>query len=129
MKINKKSLYLKTRFFTELGSFGVAEVVVDKGRVQRRQEVEESLPRDDVTQDRRLVTRDVLVAAVRRRHRPSPLPRAKAVAAESVLGRRESIEGVRRSALGLRIELLVQLLVRADHLAGVALDPENRLGF
>jgi hypothetical protein len=30
---------------------------------------------------------------------------------------------VRRPAVGLRVELLVHLLVRADHLARVALDP------
>ena len=60
---------------------------------------------------------------MRGRHGPGSLPGAEAVASEAVLRRREGLERVRRPAVGVRVELFVQLLVSTDHLARVALDP------
>ena len=57
-------------------------------------------------------------------HRACALTRAEAVAAKAVLRRREGLERVRRSTVGVGVELFVHLLVRADHFARVAFDPE-----
>ena len=122
----ESKIYLKARLFAELRSFGVAEVVVDERRVERRQQVEQRLAGNDVAENGLVVARHVLVAAVRGRHGPGSLPGAEAVASEAVLRRREGLERVRRPAVGVRVELFVQLLVSTDHLARVALDPKEK---
>ena len=118
-----KCSHSEARLLAELAALRVREVVVGEGGVERGDEVEEALPGDGVAQEGLsiLVTAAAAAAAVRPRAR---VLGGEAVAAVAVLRRAEGLQGV-RAAPALAAELLVGRLLAADHLAGVALDPEN----
>ena len=119
--------YRQAGLLAELGTLGVGEVVVREGRVQRGDQVEERLPGDGVAESDLLVVAarapaaaahgsGAVVLAGRRRRR------GQAVASITVLRRGERLQRV-RAAASFRVELLVELLLGADHLARIAFDP------
>ena len=128
-RIKRKS-HLQTGLLAELSAPRVGKVVVGERGVERGDEVEERLPGDGVAQGDLLLVRAPRAAG--ERPRVVRLRRGERVAAVAGGRRGEGLEGARGAALLAEVEPLVELLLSADHLAGVALDSgreKNNLKF
>lgn len=116
---------LKIRFFSELLRFSGREVVVWEGGVQGGNKMEESLPRYGVTQSHT----GLVLGAGTSGEGPGVSSRRAGVGVAAVpTGRRaESLQGVSRPSI-LASKLFEKLLLRGNHLTGVALNPSNYFG-
>lgn len=116
---------LKIGFFSELLRFSGREVVVWEGGVQGGNKMEESLPLYGVTQSHT----GLVLGAGTPGERPGVSSRRAGVGVAAVTtGRRaESLQGVSRPSI-LASKLFEKLLLRGNHLTGVALNPSNYFG-
>ena len=115
-----QTLYLKVWFFCELLGFSWGKVIVGKGGVQSRDEMEQSFPVYRVAERSRGLV--LWARAAREMARVARVARRRGVAAVAVRGRGQRLQRARRPAVLAR-KLLVQLLLRGDHLTRVTLDP------
>lgn len=117
---------LKIRFFSELLRFSGREVVVREGGVQGGNEMEESPTLYGVTGHAGLVL-GAGTSGERSGVSSTSRGAGERVAAVTAGGWRESLQCVGRPSI-LASKLFEKLLLRGNHLTGVALNPSNYFG-